>query len=101
MIEAPECRERAKDCADHARTETNEKMRLVYSRMARSWATFADQIEREIQSNGRQPSSSSGRRCFLDLRCFNLTDRGKPMLAIVAIGGPRLSTAPAIRRLAR
>jgi hypothetical protein len=47
MIEPAECRERAKDCAEHAQTEANEKMRLVYSNLARSWAAFANQIERQ------------------------------------------------------
>jgi hypothetical protein len=50
MIEPAECRERAKDCADHARTEANQKLRSVYSNMARSWVTLANQIERQIQA---------------------------------------------------
>jgi hypothetical protein len=50
MIEAEECRERAKDCADHARTETSKKLRSVYSSMAHSWVTLANQIERQMQA---------------------------------------------------
>jgi hypothetical protein len=48
MIDAAECRDRAKDCANRARTEASQKLRSVYSGLARSWATLAAQIERQI-----------------------------------------------------
>jgi hypothetical protein len=50
MIEPAECRDRAKECADHARTEADQKLRSVYSNMARSWVMLANQIERQIQA---------------------------------------------------
>jgi hypothetical protein len=46
MIDAAECRARAKDCADHARTEPSLRWRTVYSSMARSWEMLANQMER-------------------------------------------------------
>jgi hypothetical protein len=50
MIDAAECRERAKDCADHARMEeVSQKFRSMYSDMARSWTMLANQIERQIE----------------------------------------------------
>jgi hypothetical protein len=48
MIDAAECRDRAKDCANRARTEASLRLRSVYSSLARSWATLATQIERQI-----------------------------------------------------
>jgi hypothetical protein len=50
MIDAAECRDRAKDCADRARTESSQRLRSVYSSMARSWATLAHQIERQVEA---------------------------------------------------
>jgi hypothetical protein len=49
-IEAAECRERAKDCADLAAAVGSQKLKSVYSSMARSWLTFANQIERSIEA---------------------------------------------------
>jgi hypothetical protein len=49
MIDAAECRHRAKECADHASTGTTEKLRSLYSDMARSWMMLAQQIERQIE----------------------------------------------------
>jgi hypothetical protein len=51
MVDAAECRDRAKDCADHARTEASQKLRSVYSNMALSWAKLANQIERQIEAS--------------------------------------------------
>jgi hypothetical protein len=50
MIDAAECRERAKECANHANTETTQELRSVYSNMARSWVMLANQIERQIEA---------------------------------------------------
>jgi hypothetical protein len=49
MIDAAECRDRAKDCANRAQTETSQRLRSVYSSMARSWAMLANQIERQME----------------------------------------------------
>lgn len=50
MIDPAECRDRARDCADQARTQTTQNLRSVYSNMARCWATLANQIERQIEA---------------------------------------------------
>ena len=58
MIEAAECRERERSyCADLAATVGSQKLKSVYFSMARSWLTFANQIER---SGGSRPRTKSG-----------------------------------------
>jgi hypothetical protein len=59
MIEAAECRERAKDCADHAQAEASKKLRSVYSSMARSWVTLANQIERQTKAQADYDKKSA------------------------------------------
>jgi hypothetical protein len=49
MNDAAECRDRAKECAEHASTQTTRKLRSLYSDMARNWAMLANQIERQIE----------------------------------------------------
>jgi hypothetical protein len=50
MIDSAECMQRAKDCADHARLgEVSQKLRSMYSDMARSWTVLANQIERQTE----------------------------------------------------
>jgi hypothetical protein len=49
MIDAAECRYRAKECADYANTEASPTLRSEYSSMARIWAMTANQIERQIE----------------------------------------------------
>jgi hypothetical protein len=59
MIDSAECRERAKDCADHARTEANKRLRSVYSSMAHSWVALANQIERQIEAQADRDKKSA------------------------------------------
>jgi hypothetical protein len=50
MIDSAECKQRAKDCADHARLEEfSQKFRSMYSDMARSWTALANKIERQAE----------------------------------------------------
>jgi hypothetical protein len=50
MNDSAECRDRAKECADHASTETTRKLRSLYSDLARSWAMLANQIDRQTEA---------------------------------------------------
>jgi hypothetical protein len=49
MIDAAECRYRAKECADYANTEASPTLRSQYSSMARSWAMIANRIDRQTE----------------------------------------------------
>jgi hypothetical protein len=58
MIEPAEYIERAKDCADQARTEASKKLRAIYFSMAHSWLTLANQIERQIEAQADRDKQS-------------------------------------------
>lgn len=62
MIDAVECRDRAKDCANLARTGASLRLRSVYSSLAQSWATLATQIERQIELHREQNGTEADRR---------------------------------------
>ena len=58
MIEAAECRERAKDCADLAQTESSRRLKSVYSNMAKNWIEIANQIERKTAAEANHDKKS-------------------------------------------